>query len=159
MPTPPTRRPAPIPAAEYRAQLAQANGRDASTSPAQPKAAKAKKPPSPTNKLTQAVISLLLLHGYEAWRQNNAAVYDPTRQVFRKGSAKRGISDILAYCRRTARFAVVEIKTGTDTLTPEQAAFLAGVRAAGGFACEGRDVAQVEAELKAYLAAPVSRPG
>lgn len=130
-------------AKEYQAQ----HGRDASTSRAPPKPKK----PSPTNALTQAIIQLLTLHGFRAWRQNNAAIYDPTRQVFRANSAEKGISDILGYHRRSGLFCAVEVKTGSDKLSPEQAEFLAGIRLAGGFACEGRSLAQVEAELKDYL--------
>lgn len=132
-------------AKDYQAQ----HGRGAPTAPA-----KAKKPPSAANALTKAVVQLLTLHGFHAWRQNNAAVYDPTRQVFRAGSSTKGISDVLGYHKRTGRMVAVEVKVGADKLSPEQVAFLAGVRAAGGFACEGRSVAQVEHELKAYLATP-----
>ena len=117
--------------------------------------AKAARKPSPTNALTKAIIRLLHLHGFAAWRQNNAAIYDPTRQVFRAGSAVPGIADVLGYHRATGRFCAVEVKTGSDKLSPDQTRFLAQVRDAGGFACEGRDVAQVEAELKQYLATPL----
>jgi len=138
-----------VTAKDYQAQ----HGRGAPTAPA-----KAKKPPSAANALTKAVIQLLTLHGFHAWRQNNAAVFDPTRQVFRAGSSTRGISDVLGYHKRTARIAVVEIKIGSDKLSPEQAAFLAGVRAARGFACEARSLDQVERELKSYLFSLSSLP-
>ena len=131
-------------AKDYQAQ----HGRGAPTAPAKAKGT------SPANALTKAVVQLLTLHGFHAWRQNNAAVYDPTRQVFRAGSSTRGISDVLGYCKRTSRMAAVEVKVGSDKLSPEQAHFLAGIKAAGGFACEARDLAQVERELKSYLATP-----
>jgi len=125
---------------------------------AQPAPVKATKPPSAANALTKAIIELLTLHGFHAWRQNNAAVYDPTRQVFRAGSSTKGISDVLCYHKRTARFGAVEVKVGADKLSKEQTAFLAGVRAAGGFACEARSVPQVEQELKSYLYSLPSLP-
>lgn len=129
-----SRRPASIPAADYQAQATRS------------------KKASPTNSLTQAIIQLLVLHGFRAWRQNNAAVYDPTRKVFRANSATPGISDVLGYHRSSGIFCAVEVKTGSDKLSPEQTEFLAGIRLAGGFACEGRSLTQVETELKAYLA-------
>ena len=138
-------------AKNYQAQHGR-GGRDASAS--SPAPAKATKPPSAANALTKAIIQLLTLHGFHAWRQNNAAVYDPTRQVFRSGSSTRGISDVLGYHKRTSRMAAVEVKVGADKLSPEQTAFLAGVKAAGGFACEARELAQVEKELKEYLTRP-----
>lgn len=141
MPAPP-QCPARMSVADFRAQTAPAA-----------------KGPSPANALTKAIISLLKLHGFQAWRQNNAAVYDPTRQVFRANSAEKGIADVLGYHRATGIMCAVEVKTGSDRLSKEQTAFLAGIRAAGGFACEGRDVAQVERELKQYLATLAAGPG
>lgn len=126
-------------AADYQAQY----GRGATTAPAKG---------TPTNALTKAIIQLLQLHGFAAWRQNNAAVYDASFGGYRAGSTTRGISDVLGYCLRTGRIAAVEVKTGKDKLSPEQTEFLAGVRKAGGFACEGRSLDQVQQELLAYLA-------
>lgn len=125
---------------------------DAATAKANPKP-RAPRKPSPTNALTKAVVQLLTLAGCKAWRQNNGAVYDPTREVFRAGSATPGISDVLGYHRATGRFVAVEIKTGTDKLSPEQTAFLAEVRRAGGFACEGRNLDQIRREFAAWCAA------
>jgi hypothetical protein len=135
-------------AKEYQAQ----HGRGATTAPAQAPTKTAPKL-SPTNELTKAVIQLLQLRGFFVWRQNNGGVWDPTRQVFRANSSTPGISDVLGYHLATGRIAAVEVKAGKDKLRPDQISFLAGIRAAGGFACCGRDVAQVEAELKDYLTA------
>lgn len=130
---------------------------DSRLTPAQLKTelAKTKKPASssPASALTRAALAVLHLHGFTAWRQNNAAVFDVTKQVFRKGSAKRGISDIIGYHEATGLFAVVEVKVGRDTLSDEQKAFLAGVRAAGGFAFECRDtIDKLQKALKQWLA-------
>jgi hypothetical protein len=135
---------------EYRAYLA-CRGQPTRVAPAIGKPSTKPKGQSPTNALTQAVIKLLHLRGFEAWRQNNAAVYDASFGGYRANSTKRGISDVLGYHRKTGRFAAVEIKIGSDTLSDEQAAFLADVIAAGGFGCEGRSVAQVDQELTLYL--------
>jgi hypothetical protein len=130
-------------AAEYQAQY----GRGATTKDAPATGTQ----PSPTNAFTKAVIELLQLHGWYAWRQNNGAVYDASFGGYRKGSVTLGISDVLAFHRATGRFGAVEIKTGKDVLSPQQAAFLADVIAAGGFGCEGRSLDQVARELTLYL--------
>lgn len=124
---------------------------DAAAAKAAPKP-RATRKPSPTNALTKAVMQLLALAGCNVWRQNNGAVYDPTRAVFRAGSATPGISDVLGYHRATGRFVAVEIKTGSDKLSPEQSSFLAEVRRAGGFACEGRELDQIRKEFCIWCA-------
>jgi hypothetical protein len=150
-------RPKPMPAAEYRRNYAQ--GRtpafvtelDAATAKAAPKPVpRGQKKPSPTNELTKAVLALLALEGCFVWRQNNGAVFDPTREVFRSSSSTPGISDVLGFELRTCRLIAVEIKTGSDKLSPEQTAFLARIRKAGGFACEGRRLDQIRAEFLAW---------
>ena len=140
-----------ISAKDYQAQ----HGRGATTAPAKGKPSGPPKP-SPANCLTKAVIQLLTLRGFHVWRQNNGGVWDPTRQMFRANSSTPGISDVLGYHLATGRIAAVEVKAGKDKLSPDQTAFLAGIQRAGGFACCGRDVGQVEAELKEYLAALAS---
>lgn len=130
---------------------------DSRLTPAQLKEAlsKAKKPVgrSPTSALTRAALATLHVHGFTAWRQNNGAVYDPRKKVFRAGSTTKGISDILGYHERTGLQAAVEVKIGRDTLSDEQTAFLAGIRRAGGFACECRDtIDNLSRELKQWLA-------
>lgn len=116
---------------------------DAATAKAQPRPAG----PSPTNRLTQAILSLLAFEGCQAWRQNNGAVYDASFGGYRANSVTPGISDILGFFLRTGHLVAVEVKVGKDELTPEQTEFLARIRAAGGFACEGRDVTQVRTEF------------
>ena len=130
---------------------------DSRLTPAQLKAelSKTKKPggSSPASALTRAALATLHVYGFTAWRQNNAGVYDVGKGVFRAGSAKRGISDIIGYHEKTGRFAVVEVKVGKDKLSEEQTAFLAGVAKAGGFACECRDtIDELKTALKLWLA-------
>lgn len=139
---------------EYQAQY----GRGATTTDApasgQPSTAPASTKPKSTsqaNALTKAALQLLQLRGFEMWRQNNAAVYDASFGGYRANSTKRGISDTLGFHRETGRIAAVEIKWGKDKLSDEQAAFLAGVIAAGGFGCECRSLAQLDKELTIYL--------
>ncbi|QNH60730.1 VRR-NUC domain-containing protein [Hymenobacter sediminicola] len=116
--------------------------------PAAPKPAKPRKKTSTgTNSFTQAVVQLLTLEGCLIWRHNNAPVYDPKLECFRRGSAKTGLPDTLGFYRTTGHIVAVEIKTGKDVLSDEQREFLAAVRAAGGFACEGRSLEQVRKEF------------
>jgi len=137
-----------VKAKEYQAQY----GRGATTSaPAQGQPSTKPKSTSQANALTKAAIQLLQLRGWHAWRQNNAAVYDASFGGYRKGSTTLGISDVLAFHKATGRFGAVEIKWGKDTLSDEQAAFLADVIAAGGFGCECRSLEQLDKELAIYL--------
>jgi hypothetical protein len=110
-----------------------------------------KKTSTGTNSLTKAALALLQLHGFKVWRRNNAGVYDTKLQVYRAGSSTPGISDLIGYHQATGRFAAVEIKSGADTLSDKQEAFLNEVRRAGGFACVGRDIGQITREMKQFL--------
>ncbi|SNC62359.1 VRR-NUC domain-containing protein [Hymenobacter gelipurpurascens] len=103
-----------------------------------------------TNDLTTAIRDLLTYEGCYIWRHNNAALYDPQIGAFRKGSSKVGLSDTLGFYRPTGHFVAVEVKYGTDTLKPKQREFLEQVRAAGGFACEGRSLEQVRREFNEW---------
>lgn len=87
-----------------------------------------------TNIITNAIVNYLNLKGFNAWRQNNGGVYDPTLKVFRKKgkNEKQGVSDVIGYCKKTARFIAVEVKYGKDDLSPEQELFLKDVNKAGG---------------------------
>lgn len=86
-----------------------------------------------TNALTKETVRVLMLCGFEAWRQNNGGVYDPTRKVFRANSSTPGISDVLGYHKKTGCIVAAEIKTGKDRLSPAQTNFLEGIRKSGGF--------------------------
>jgi len=86
-----------------------------------------------TNKLTQYTIMILRLSGFNVWRQNNAAVYDPTKKVYRRNSSTPGIPDIIGYKKDTGVFVGVEIKVGRDKLSPAQLKFLMDLQKAGGW--------------------------
>ena len=103
-----------------------------------------------TNALTQQAIRIFSLCGFECWRQNNSAVYDPTKKVFRANSSTPGISDIMGYHKQTGRILAVEIKTGRDKLSPFQERFLSGIEKAGGFAFVIKTVDDLTEILKAF---------
>lgn len=96
------------------------------------------------NALTKQVLRVLWLKGFNCWRQNNGAVYDPVKKVFRAGNTMKGVSDILGYNRNTGVILAVEIKAGYDKLSVHQTAFLEAVRNAGGIGLEVRKIEDLE---------------
>lgn len=102
------------------------------------------------NRLTKEALRIFDLCGYEVWRQNNAAVYDDKKKVYRRGSAKKGVSDIIGYHRKTALFIAAEIKVGRDRLSPEQTSFLGGIIRSGGIGIVIKNYQDLEHFLKIH---------
>lgn len=96
------------------------------------------------NALTRHTLTMLKLKGYHAWRQNNAAVWDPTKKVFRKNSATHGISDVIGFHKQLGTFIACEIKVGRDKLSEEQEAFISSVNSSGGIGLVIRTMDDVE---------------
>src|SRR3990167_8178031 len=93
-----------------------------------------------TNATTKAILKFLNSSGFVAWRNNNGAVYDVKRSVFRKNPAmKKGIPDICGYSKATGRAIFVEVKTGKDKLSEEQERFLSEAGKAGCFCIVAKD--------------------
>jgi len=69
-----------------------------------------------TNAITTAILNYLNYSGHLAWRENNNAVYDPTRKVFRRSKSftPLGIGDICFIEHGTGIHCEIEIKTGKD---------------------------------------------
>jgi len=84
-----------------------------------------------TNNLTQAIIKMLSLYGYLAWRNNNAPIYDIRRKVYRSNNTLKGIADVLGLSP-AGRFIAVEVKTGKDRQSKEQKEFQNDVIRRGG---------------------------
>ena len=103
------------------------------------------------NVLTQHALRILALKGYYCWRQNNAAIYDSEKKVYRKNSTKKGVSDIIGFHRHTGRFVAVEIKAGKDRLSEEQEAFLELVKTSGGVSLVVRNSEDLEKIIKSDL--------
>lgn len=102
------------------------------------------------NSLTKETLRILDMCGFEAWRQNNAAVYDPVRKVHRSNSATPGIPDILGFDRKTGRFICCEIKSGKDKLSIEQKRFIDRVAASGAYGFVIRSTDDITAILKQF---------
>lgn len=96
------------------------------------------------NALTKQVIKILWIKGWQVWRQNNAAIYDPTKNIFRSNSTIKGISDIIGFNKKDARFIAIEIKVGRDKLSVEQKLFLEYVNKAGGVGLEVRKIEDID---------------
>lgn len=131
------------------------------------------------NALTKTVLNYLNMQGFRAWRQNTVGILDPTelvkklgamfascvakrriptkkelqaliRSCYRKNNGLNGTSDIQGYQKKTGRFIAVEVKAGSDTLKPHQAAFLQEVKRNGGIAIVARDFDGFLDELGGY---------
>ena len=94
--------------------------------------AKVKPKPATANQITTAAINWLCFNGFNAWRNNNGAVYDPKKQCFRKSkNHKLGVPDIIGYEKGTGRALYIEVKAGRDSLRPEQKSFLSEAEKGG----------------------------
>lgn len=84
------------------------------------------------NSITTAIITHLSLDGWVAWRNNNGAIYDPTRKVFRKNPQhKLGIPDVIGFNKTTGQFIAIEVKFGKDKPSPAQVRFIDEATKAG----------------------------
>lgn len=85
-----------------------------------------------TNATTRAIIDYLNMNGFVAYRNNNGAVYSVKRNCFLKNPLhKAGIPDICGYRKSDGRALFVEIKTGKDKLSLEQADFMRDAKKSG----------------------------
>lgn len=87
------------------------------------------------NQATRQILNYLNLAGFFAWRNNNNAVWDEKKQIFRKGSVEKGVADIMGYCKKTGKVIAIEVKVGKDKPSPEQIRFIQSIQKAGGYAC------------------------
>lgn len=105
-------------------------------------------PKTSTNNLTKQVIKTLWMLGWQAWRNNNGGVWDPTKKVFRANSVLKGVSDIIGFNKKTGQFIAVEIKTGRDKLSVEQKLFLDTLNESGGVGIEVRSIDDLIEKIK-----------
>ncbi len=90
----------------------------------------------------KACLDYLRLRKILCWRANNGGIFDPARKRFRSFHGLKGVSDLLAVLPG-GRFLAVECKRPGKRPSPEQAAFLAAVEAAGGVGCYVRSVGEL----------------
>jgi hypothetical protein len=87
------------------------------------------------NTTTTAIITYLNYNGCMARRINTHGIYDAKKQTYRKlhGQVK-GTTDIIGMQKGTGKLIAIEIKIGSDNLSPEQYGFLNEVQEGGGIA-------------------------
>lgn len=70
------------------------------------------------NALTKYVIMIGASYGFVLWRNNNGAVYDIKRKLFRKNPQhKKGVFDVIGFEKKTGRHCEFEIKIGYDKMS------------------------------------------
>ena len=107
---------------------------------------------SASNELTKAIIKVLNSAGFLTWRNNTAGVYDPIKKTFRKNAAlKKGVSDILGVIPGSGRILAIEVKIGSDKLSPHQHLFLNDVRDRNGSAFVAKTFDGFLESLKEHL--------
>ena len=111
---------------------------------------KVKAPKLTANNLTKQALRVFDLCGFECWRQNNNAVWDAKKKVFRANSVRVGQSDIIGYHRKTGVFLAAEIKVGNDKLSAAQVMFLTGVERAGGVGITVRSIEDLGIFLQSH---------
>lgn len=100
---------------------------------------------SRANELTRSIETYINLTGHVANRINNAAVYDAKKGVYRSGSVRKGIADIMA-TKRVEHFGrvfgvtvAIEVKIGRDRQSEHQKEFQAEIERGGGVYIIARD--------------------
>lgn len=98
--------------------------------------------------LLAACLDLLRLMGIPAIRINSGAIKVDGRII---RLAPAGTSDILGILPPQGRFLAIETKSSRGRLTPDQEAFLEGVRQAGGVSLVVRDLKSLQCALEELL--------
>ena len=70
------------------------------------------------------------------------------RERFVRFGLTKGASDLLGVLAPDGRIVAIELKSARGRTTPEQDAFLAGIRAFGGFACVVRSADEARAAIE-----------
>src|SRR4051812_36580230 len=113
--------------------------------------------------IVRACLDWLSLHRVKAWRANNTGVFDPVKKVHRSFRGLKGVADILGIVPQTVELAdasrvtfgnllAVEVKRPGEEPRPEQRAFLDEVEHLGGIALCVHSVAELEKQLRPFLA-------
>lgn len=98
------------------------------------------------NDLTRIVQRMATERGGRLFRNNTGRLRDGRGTWIHFGIPTKGGSDLIGWMPG-ARFTAIEIKAGKDRLSPEQSAWLAAVRDAGGIAGVVRTVEDAETLL------------
>lgn len=81
----------------------------------------------------KAIVTFLECSGFHVWRNNTYGIYDTKKQTYRRlDYQQKGVADIIGFRKKDAVFIAVEIKIGSDTIKPDQHAFLSKLKEANG---------------------------
>lgn len=104
--------------------------------------------PKTTNNITRSIINFLNAAGHVAARINTQGQYDERlnggRGGWRKSGSTVGVWDITCTLAPRGRTLIVDVKKGSDTLSPEQMAYGQAVVHAGGLAYEAAGAEEFE---------------
>ena len=89
---------------------------------------------------------LRLKYNAFVWVNKNPGTYDPVRNVFRRNTTMKGISDLIGLLPG-GRFLAVEVKRKGNHMSQDQKRFLEEIRASGGIAFCARSFEDIDAEL------------
>lgn len=98
------------------------------------------------NDLTKLMMDFLKGRGHDVWRNNNLAV---------KGRAfigRKGVPDIIGYCKADGRFVACEVKAIGDRMSPDQMLLLEQLATAGGIAMLCQQLRDEKINVKIYKA-------
>lgn len=101
----------------------------------------------PEKAIVQHIINWLTIHGFYVWKQNNHATFDRKRGVWRKGTQKRGVSDILGVVPG-GRILAIEVKAKGGKVSDDQEKFLDAIASAGGVAFVAYSLDEVQKQFK-----------
>lgn len=98
------------------------------------------------SQLVNGCLSLLLVMGIPAWRNNSGATKMPKKSggYYFVRFGMKGSSDIIGLLPPSGRFLAVECKMPRGKPTPDQEAFLAAVNEAGGLGIVVRSLDELE---------------
>lgn len=106
---------------------------------------------SKTNDLTKAIILYLNYNGFRAWRNNSVGIYDPTKGIYRKNKGQlNGIGDVIGFRKSDGKHIEVEVKTGSDKLSPDQLIHINELKTGHCIQLVANTFDQFESEIKQY---------
>lgn len=96
--------------------------------------------------VTNVILAYLHHRGIFAWKQVQAGIWDPVRNVYKGFHGLRGVSDILGVLPN-GKFLAVEVKSPSGRVSEEQERFIAKVNELGGRAIIARSIEDVKVGL------------
>jgi len=104
--------------------------------------------------LTDAIIDFLNNSGHFAWRNNKVGIYDPVKNVFRKGgrNSGKGSSDVLCALKPNGQLLAIEVKIDRDKPDPDQIKFKANTEKTGAIYWVCKTIEDFQTQYKSLYA-------